>query len=75
MKFCEALQSSYFPEWGLYELQLGPLPPSSRNRCKVALFRALPKLKEFCGLGPEESWPEEQETELTSIFTISTLSS
>ncbi|KIM41560.1 hypothetical protein M413DRAFT_445533 [Hebeloma cylindrosporum] len=75
-EFCDALQSYYFPEWGLYELQIGHLhgsllPPSLRNQCKVALFRALPKLKEFCGLGPGESWLEEQETEtvLTPVLT------
>lgn len=48
-KFCEALQSSYFPEWDLYELQIGhlhgpPFPPSLQNWCKNALFCALPKL-------------------------------
>lgn len=70
-EFCEALKSSYFPDWGLYELQLSLLPPSSRNQCKVALFRALPKLKKFCGLTSEESWSEERETEL-SLWTTST---
>jgi len=64
-EFCDVLQSRCYPEWGLYELNIGYLHdserllPSLRNQCKVALFRALPKLKLFCGLGPEESWLEE----------------
>jgi len=58
-QFCNALQSSRFPEWGLYDMTILPLRRDSLNdsllnQCNVALFCALPKLKKIYGLGLTE---------------------
>jgi hypothetical protein len=64
-EFCKALKSSRFPDWGLHDMDIAnrhgfSVHASLRNQCKVALFHTLPNLQLFCGLGPSESWPQEQ---------------